>query len=352
MTASVTLKDIAKEAQVSIGTVSRVFNNHGNVTEEIRQRVLKSASQLGYFGAARQDGRVQENGRKVKEIGFLFYTYLANNVLVTNPFWSHILHGVESEASKSNIKVTYRSINESQVTPDMLLTTIYEMKLGGILLVGPAEREKVDLIQQAGFPLLLVDNYVPQTDAVLSDNFDGARAAVEYLINMGHRQIAFIGGPLLEGSPSKNKIYTIERRAQGYRMALLDAGLPIVYELCEAGDLSTDGGYEACKRLCERNVSFSAIFCANDETAIGALKALREAGLRVPEDVSLVGFDDIDLVEHLTPSLTTVRVNKDALGSVAVKRLVALMNNPDAVNVASVLEVELVQRESVGRGPF
>lgn len=349
MAGPVTLKDIAREAQVSIGTVSRVFNNHINVTEEVRQRVLKAATQLGYFAVTGQEQRSYDNNRMVREIGFLFSSFVPVNGITTNPFWSHILHGVESEASRFNIKVTYRSISGLQNTPDLLLTTIYEMKLGGALLVGPAELETAHLLQSIGIPLVLVDNHVPRFNSVLGSNFEGARTAVNYLISMGHRQIAFIGGPVREGTQPASGVYTIERRAEGYRMALLDAGLSISCELYESANLSTDGGYEACKRMLRSKLPFSAIFCANDEMAIGALKALREADLRVPEDVSLIGFDDISMVEHLVPALTTVRVDKEVLGSVAVKRLLALMSNPDPVSVSSVLEVELVIRDSVRR---
>ena len=348
MAGSITLKDIAKEAHVSIGTVSRIFNNQVNVTEEVRQRVLKAATQLGYFGSPGQDQRSYDNNRAVKEVGFLFYPPVPSNGIVTNPFWSHILHGVESAASKFNIKIAYRSINNLQKNADLLLTTIYEMKLGGILLVGPAELDTIQVLQSTGIPLVLVDNYVPHTHAVLGNNFAGARAAVEYLISMGHKRIAFIGGPTLDDNPgSANKIYTIKCRAEGYRMALVNADLPVPYELHESANLCTDGGYEACKRLLARGVPFSALFCANDEMAIGAMKALREADLHIPNDVSLIGFDDIDLVEHLTPSLTTVRVDKEVLGIIALKRLLSLMSNPDPAGVSSVLDVELVIRDSV-----
>ncbi|HLZ60362.1 MAG TPA: LacI family DNA-binding transcriptional regulator [Ktedonosporobacter sp.] len=353
MAGSVTLKEIAKEAQVSIGTVSRVFNNHTNVTEEVRQRVLKVATQLGYFTAVGQEPRLAEGNRAAKEIGFLFYSFVysfeGKEAVVGNPFWSHILHGVESEASKFNIKVAYRSISNLRNTPDILMTTIYEMKLGGILLLGPAEVEIVRLLQDTGIPVVLVDNYVPQANAVLGSNFEGARAAVEYLIAMGHRQIAFIGGPVGEGPRPISPVYTMERRAEGYRMALADAGLAVNYELYESANLSADGGYKACKRLLARGVPFTALFCANDEMAIGAMKALREAGLRIPEDISLVGFDDINMVEHLTPALTTVRVDKEALGAIAVKRLLSLMSNPDGISVSSVVDVNLVIRDSVSR---
>lgn len=356
MTSSVTVKDVARVAEVSVGTVSRVFNNHHNVTEEIRQRVLKAATQLGYAGPSGQDTRVRENTRMLKEIGFVYYSSMQEHVVTANPFWSHILYGVENETRKSNIKVTYRAIGETTHTPDILLSTLAEMKLGGILLVGPAESSTISQIKSLKIPLVLVDNYVPglAVDAVLGDNFEGARSAVDYLISEGHREIAFIGGSIMHGPRPVNKIYTIERRAAGYRTALLDAGLQVNYELYEAGNLTLEGGYEACKRLLDRyaQMPFSALFCANDATAIGSIKALREAGLRIPEDVSLIGFDDLEMVEHLTPPLTTVRVNKEALGYIAVKSLIMRATDMDAVSVTSVLDVELIKRESVIAHPF
>jgi DNA-binding LacI/PurR family transcriptional regulator len=357
---SVTVKDVARVAEVSVGTVSRVFNNHHNVTEENRQRVLKAASELGYAGPGRGAGErtrtnwplsSRENGRGLKEIGFIYCTSMHEPAVTANPFWSHILSGVESETSKLNIKVTYRSIGEIAHTPDILLTTLSEMRLGGILLVGPAEASTISLIKNLKLPLVLVDNYVPglALDAVLGDNFEGARSAVDYLISEGHTEIAFIGGSVLPGPRPMNKIYTIERRAAGYRTALLDAGLHINYDLYEAGGLTLDGGYQACKRLLGRyaQTPFSALFCANDATAIGSIKALREAGLRVPEDVSLVGFDDLEMVEHLTPPLTTVRVNKEAMGYIAVKSLITRATDMDAVSVTRMLDVELIKRASV-----
>ncbi|GAC1469911.1 MAG: LacI family DNA-binding transcriptional regulator [Ktedonobacteraceae bacterium] len=352
MAGSVTVKDVAREADVSVGTVSRVFNNHSNVTEEVRLRVLKAAAALGYFGPRSQELRANESSRALKEIGFLYYSNVDKTAATMNPFWSHILNGAESEARKSSVKVTYRAIGELTSTPDILLTTLYEMKLGGILLVGPAEPETIRLLQTMKLPLVLVDNYVPglSIDAVLADNFEGARTAVDYLLSRGHRKIAFIGGPTLDSPRPSNKIYTLERRAAGYRTALLDAGLPVNYKLyVGSNDLSAEGGYEACKRLLMDNGdnAFSAIFCANDELAIGAMKAVREAGYRVPEDLSFVGFDDIAMVEHLTPALTTVRVNKEALGHVAVKSLLARFADFEAVSVTSILDVELVRRASV-----
>ncbi len=348
MTTSITVKDIAREAEVSVGTVSRVFNNHKNVTEEVRLRVLKVAAELGYARSVSHDSP-HSAYRAIKEIGFLYCSNVDETAATSNPFWSHILHGAENEARKSNIKVTYRAIGELAQTPPRLIATIKEMNLDGILFVGPAELETIRLIKQLNTPMVLVDNYMPgiAADTVLCDNFEGARSAVEYLIEAGHSRIAFIGGPVVQGPRPVNKIYTLERRAAGYRTALRDAGLGVDYTLYEACTLSPESAYEACKRLLARNVVFTALFCANDSIAIGAMKALREAGRQVPEDISLIGFDDIDLVEHLTPALSTVRVNTEALGYVAVKSLLARVADPDMVAIASILAVELIKRDSV-----
>ncbi len=197
--------------------------------------------------------------------------------------------------------------------------------------------------------LVLIDNYFPksQVDAVVSDNFEGAKQAVEYLVSKGHRQIAFIGGPTTMSNRPINKIYTIERRAAGYRTALLDAGLEINYGLYESSNLSAEGGYLACQRLLERGTKFTALFCANDATALGAMKALREARLDVPQDVSVMGFDDIDIAQLYHPALTTVRVNKEAMGAAAVKALIERVADPEAVSATIMLEVQLIERESV-----
>ncbi len=352
-TGLVTVKDVARKAEVSVGTVSRVFHNHSNVTEEIRVRVLQAAEELGYRKSVSQEPP-QSRGRTLKEIGFLYCSFVDDTAATSNPFWSHILHGVEREAHLSNIKVTYKAINNLAPTPRELANAIQDMKLDGILLVGPAEKENIEAFKQAGVPLVLVDNHIPglSVDSVLCDNFEGAKLAVNFLIEQGHQSIAFIGGPVLDGPRPLNIIYTLERRSAGYRTALLDAGLSVDYRLFESTHLDPQSGYEACQRLLARDVPFTAVFCANDESALGAMKALQEAGKHIPHDVSLIGFDDIALVGHLNPALTTVRVNKEALGTMAVKSLLIRAKEPHMTSVSCVLEVELIKRSSVGPCPL
>jgi LacI family transcriptional regulator len=323
------------------------LNNHGNINEQLRQRVLQVAAELGYFKTTGQNSVSRDGKVVLKEIGFLLaYSDFDESKLDT--FWAHILHGAEIEARKANIYVTYRGIRRNQ-TPYLVLSKLHEMRADGILLVGPAEPETVRSIQTTNVPLVLVDNYVripgQQVDAVLSDNFEGTKEAIAYLIHEGHQHIAFLSGST---TISPTPPYTFERRKDGYLSAMRDAGLTVYDELMESCNVGNpDDVYAACKRLLDSGTPFSALFCANDLSASWAIKALRELGLRVPEDVSVVGFDDGDIAEHLTPPLTTMRVNKEAMGATAVKSLLARVADPQAVSVTSILGVELIKRESV-----
>ena len=346
---SVTVKDVAREAGVSVGSVSHTFNSHDNVTDEIKQRVLQAAAKLGYVRSGSQGLSAEKKSRTLKEIGFLYCGSLEASSVAENPFWSRILQGAENAAREATMKINYCDITNLVQDPQALVHTIEELHLEGILLVGAVDAETVRVVKNLNLPLVLVDNYVRgmAVDSVLCNNFEGARMAVEYLISEGHRQIAFIGGPLLPAPHPLNQVYTLEHRAAGYRTALYEAGLEVNDALFETSHLLTQSAYEACQRLLARQVPFTAIFCANDSIAIGAMKALREAGLALPDDVSLVGFDDIDMVEHLTPALTTVHVHKEALGTIAIKVLLGRVADPDAISQTCLLEVELVKRQSV-----
>jgi LacI family transcriptional regulator len=349
---SVTAKDVAQYAKVSVGTVSRVFNNHSNVSEDIRLRVLKVAADLGYFHVGKQPASTRANGRTLKEVGFLYCSTIEETPATLDPYWAPIFHGVESESRQANIKITYRTITDVRHQPHFFIPTIYEMRLGGALLVGQAEAEIVHALQATRLPVVLVDNYIPDlecpVDAVLPDNFQGTRLAMDYLFRMGHRRIAFIGGPSESLTPpTYHKIHSIQQRWNSYRVALLDRDIPINYSLVESGNLTMEGGYLACKRLLERKADFTALFCVDDITAIGAMKALREAALDVPVDVSVIGFDGIDLGQHITPALTTINANTRAIGAVALKTLMARAIDPDGPTMTITLGVELIKRDSV-----
>ncbi len=344
MTGSVTVKDVAYRAGVSVGTVSRVFNNYSNVTEESRDRVVKAAISLGYKKLTAK-ALPERHLLALKEIGFLFCSPLYEEKTRSNTLWPYILYEVEREAYKFGIKVIYRDMRDVIQMPPKFLLLIQKLQLDGILLADFVEPAIIPLVESLNIPVVAVVNHLPgyRIDCVDSDYFEGASIAVRYLIKQGHRQIAYIGSPtLLATHPA-----SVDLRYTGYCMALLDAGLSIKHELIEVGDFSIAGGYQACRRLLERYVPFTAIFCMNDTTAIGAVEALRKVGRRIPEDVSVVGFDDIALVAHLTPALTTVRINKEALGAIAVRHLLEQVENPTKIGTSTFVDVELIERNSV-----
>lgn len=348
---SVTVKDVAQGADVSIATVSRVLNNQGHINEEMRLRVLKVASELGYNKTVSQNSPSRSNERILKEIYFLFNAGNSIDKSKLDPFWAPILHGAEGEARKLNSRMVYHGIGQNYL-PDQLLTKLQDTSTtSGILLAGPARFENVQALLATNSPLVLIDNYVhvegARVDAVLSDSFEGTREAIQYLIHEGHQHIAFVGGytPL---SPKPQKVYTFERRKDGYLSALREAGLTIHESLIETCDVDDpEDVLAACQRLLATQIPMSAVFCANDPTASWVMKALHTLGLRIPEDVSVVGFDDADLAEHLTPALTTMRVNRGAMGATAVKALLARVMDPQAVSTTTILTVDLIKRGSV-----
>ena len=351
MADSITAKEVAQQAGVSVGTVSRVFNNHSNVSDEIRQRVLKIAAELGYFRSVGQAAIGRPHSRILKEVGFLYCSSIEQTPATLNPYWTPIFQGVENESRQANIKITYRTITDICHTPHALLSALYEMRLGGVLLVGQPGPDTIEAVRSTRTPVVQIDNYIAELehpiDSILPDNFQGASTAMEYLFHEGHQRIAFIGGPAFPGPRPIYRIHSIQQRWISYCMAFLNRGLLVPYDLVDSGDLSMEGGYAACKRLIEKKLDFSAIFCVDDITAIGAMKALREAGLSVPDDVSVIGFDGIDLGQHVTPALTTMSVDANALGSIALKTLIARASEPESPCVTTLLEAKLVKRESV-----
>ncbi len=344
---TVTARDVAREAGVAAGTVSRVFNHHTNVAPEIRLRVLRAAAQLGYENPA----AAPSNGHAMSEVGFLFSPVNDGTDAVSNPFWGRILAGVEAEALRSRIRLIYCSISTVRDTHAALVGMVQGMRLSGALVVGPAKQDALQALQTLHLPIVQVGSYTRGAglDGVVAEGFEGGRSATAHAIEQGHQRIAHITGPLVAGRlHPRCWSYDVDLRIQGYRAALFDAGLPVDDQLIEGSNLTPQGGYEACSKLLARRIEFSALFCANDSSALGAIRALREAGFDVPRDVSVIGFgDDSDIVEHTNPALTTVRIDAEGLGAVGLKRLLARAADRTGAPTLTILETELIKRESV-----
>lgn len=344
----VTIRDIAQQSGVSVGTVSRVLNKRPDVNADLRRRVLEAATTLRYVGPAGQGG-THIAARSIKHVAFLLTLSTAvESATSVGPFWADILHGVESEARAAGCQIRFRVVAPDEDS-DTLVRTLAESHSGGVLLVGMASPTLIAALRAQSLPLVLVDHRFPGAalDAVLSDDFGGMTLAMHYLLRRGHRQIAFLGGNACTETSPIEHFYTVDQRLAAYRHALLSAGIaidPALHIPCAPNAL---GGEAACRALLDREAPFSAICCANDKTAIGALKALHAAAKRVPDDVSLIGFDDSELAAHTIPALTSVHVDAVGLGATALRVLFARANESDPIPVTTTLSVTLTERASV-----
>lgn len=337
----VTVNDVAREANVSPATVSRVFNKNPNISEETRELVLKTAAKLGYKPRVRKsEGRESSK----KNIAIVFNNRLSS--LTDDPFYGQVIAGIEQIVSHKNYNLFFRTVT-GHLNSDLerIETLISDEKLAGIILAGyEIDEQLVKQIKKNNLPLVLVDSnlYDENVNMILNDNTTGARAAVDYLITLGHRRIAFVGGPLNHTS--------LDERYIGYKQALRRAGIKKNEEyitFCKPRFDAEDGYRATLAMLKSCNPMPTAIFAANDMLAIGAMRAVFELGLSIPHDISVVGFDDISMAQHTIPQLTTVRIQKHEMGMMAAKRLLELIDEPEAKPIKVIVGVELVVRDSV-----
>lgn len=325
------LREIAAAAGVSVSTVSRALAGHGNVSPALRARILAAAARCGYPVAARS------GPQRLDQVAFVVREALCP--APANPFYSHVLAGAEAECRRLGLRLFYTSVAAGVAGAEALAQLARPGT--GILLVGHLEVDLAALRERCPVPLVVVDNHLPDlpADSVLAANRDGLALAVQHLYRSGHRQIGFVG---------LCRHYTIVQRYRGFREALWDLGLALVPEwVVECEGLNPDAGYAALGRLLAQGGSRpTAVCCANDAVAMGVLRAAAEAGLAVPGDLAVVGFDDVDMAAHLIPPLTTVRVPKQAMGALAVRRLAERAACPDLPVTRSLLNVELVVRDS------
>jgi LacI family transcriptional regulator len=339
MANSITLRDVADLAGVSIGTASQALNNRPNVAAATRARVIDAAVTLGY---PVKDKPVSTKRSELSVVGLLT-KHDFGLPLDVNPFYSHVQMGVESECRKSHLSLMYANIEvDVSNRPVMWPLMISEQQVDGLIMAGTFIEDTVDLLQRKiDIPIVLVDSYAPNLpfDSIVIDNITGACEGVAYLLDQGHTHIGLIG--FNEESPP-----SIQERWKGYIKTLQEQGMEDLY--IEASGLSRESGYEVTQRLLQRAPEITAIFACNDLTAIGALHAARDMDLAVPDDLSVMGFDNIDLAKEISPALTTIHVHKTWLGVLGVRQLMARAQSPDEPRVTILLDTELIVRDSVG----
>jgi len=337
-----TLEEVAKLAGVSRSTVSRVVNQHPNVRPEVRERVWEVIRKTGYqpHAAARSLAT-----RRTRVIGLIIPQ--AVTTLFTDPYFPILIRGVADACNAHNYHLmlslfSRRRVQESRARQDLLYQQVLRGRYldGVVVSSAPLDDPIFPRLLEDGVPFIIVGRYPHErANYVDVDNVAGARMAVEHLLRLGHERVATITGPL--------NMCSGQDRLEGYRQALAARGIPVDEDLIAEGDFTEQGGQAAMRRLLPHRPT--AVFAASDMMAVGAIKVLREAGLRVPEDVAVVGFDDIPLASMVEPPLTTVRQPIEQLGSMAVELLVSLMENPGEETVHRVvLPTELVIRASCG----
>jgi LacI family transcriptional regulator len=332
---SVTIRDVAQRAGVSIAAVSRALNGSGYVSTEIKQRVQEAALALRY--------RPHDSARGLK----LQRTNTIGLVIadITNPFYSELAAGVLSSAKKWGYHVILAAMDEEPATEEEYLNVLMEKRVDGILAVATGQNQRAwrDVID-LGIKVVLVDRKVaslPEADVVLVDNAKGSCEAISYLLRLGHRRIGILSGP--------TSLTTGQGRLQGYAEAHEDAHLSVDPQLVQQVSFKRESGIEAVDQLLALPEPPSAIFAANNLLGEMAMFAIRAHGLRMPEDISLLMFDDVPWASLTTPQITVVAQPISHLGSCAVEQLILRLQNPAATVQEArtvVLESELIMRES------
>ncbi|MBV8380336.1 MAG: LacI family DNA-binding transcriptional regulator [Paucibacter sp.] len=331
-----TIKDVAALAGVSFTTVSHVLNETRPVSAEARARVLAAVEEIGYLPSA-----VARSLRKseTKIVGVLVPN-------VQNPFFAELVCGVEACCRQAGYSVLICNSDNDPRHQQDYMRTLLEKRVDGLLLSSAGDDEALARIfKMARVPAVTVDRLVPgvRGDRVSVNNQEGARLAVEHLISLGHRRIACISGP--------REFEVSRERVEGWRRALADAGIEADESLVVERDFSSPGGYAATRELLRGGHGITAVFASNDMMAVGALRAAAELGVRLPQQLSVIGFDDIELSRYVFPALSTAGVSIRELGAEAGRVLIGRIENSTAALRDIQLTPSLVVRESTAPVP-
>ena len=325
----VTIRDVAALAGVSHQTVSRIINGSEHVSPATRQKVEKAIDQLGFrpnaIATFMARGRTQ--------------TLACISPNLTDYTFARIIEGAEIEARQLGYFVISSSAEDESTFGTLIDQLVATRRTEGLLVMNPYADLRFTLLPH-DFPTVFLGAraFNELADAVHLDDYDAGRLATQHLIDLGHTHIATFSGPIEE-------VCVVDRLA-GYQQALTAQGIRPHPALVRYGDWAASSGYESVLQLLEQKIPFSAIFAQNDRIAIGAIHALHEAGLSVPEDISIIGFDDIPLSAYFDPPLTTMRQDFFQIGRIAVRRLIERIQNPFQAVEQLQIPAELVLRRS------
>ncbi len=334
-----TLKEIAEMAGVSISTVSRVINQNNSkvASKEVQDRIWQIVRDSNYVPNASARNLKLGNSQfnvevPTKTIGCIFARSMTDK---NDPFFSQIARAIEQEAFKQGYLMKY-SFSAYDINDSNVFHLITNNQVNGLAILGRFDQNLLKFIKQHYKHVVYTGLNKVDTgfDQIICDGYQATIAAVNHLHKLGHTQIGYIG--------EKNK----ELRYQGYCDAMAALNLPIKREHIVVTPLSSEGGYTGVKEFFKRNMTLTAFFCANDVTAIGAMKAIKELGYQVPHDISIISIDDIDTAQYVSPMLTTVHVPMEELGKMTAKILIDRIENGKSLPVKIELPFYIANRES------
>ncbi len=333
---SVTIYDIAREANVGIGTVSRVLNNSANVTSETRQRVMSVAKKLNYQPHAFAQALARKRSNTLSAIIPFF----------TNYFFIEVLQGVQETLSTVGYDLIIHGVKNTKQVEEYLQRSMRKGRVDGTLLFSmelPARFAEEFL--KIKTPLVLVDTFHPQFDSIRVDNAEGTRTATEHLISLGHRRIGMINANL-KSAPARERLSTFRETLRTKGVAISEEF--IINSTEERNDgFSRESGYHGMMALLERGTDLpSALVVSSDIQAIGVLAALREKNIHVPDDIAVIGFDDVELAKNF--DLTTMNQPMFKMGELAVKKMLERIEKPGAPVTSVNFKPSLVVRASCG----
>lgn len=335
---SMTLKELGRLAGVHPSTVARVLNGdpQQRVSEEVRTRILALAHKYGY-----QPNHLARSLRTKRS--FVIGTAIPD---IANPFFAILFRGIEDTLAASEYNVILANTDDDPAREQRGIAMLRQRQVDG-LIIATARREDptIEALAATGFPFVLVNRHTDPlpANAVVPDDYAGAAAAIEHLVALGHRRIAHIAG--------SDEMSTGHTRRRGYLDTIQRHHLPADPDLVVSGSFREPGGYEAMRRLFALPQPPTAVFAVNDLAAVGAMRAIEDAGLRVPRDISIIGFNDLSTAIGAMRALTTVRLPLHDMGTAAAERLLAQITGQMVAPEPVVIPVELVVRQSTGPAP-
>jgi LacI family transcriptional regulator len=340
MRPKVTISQIADQCNVSASTVSIVLNNKPGVSDGTRDDILGVAQKMGYAVKAPAP-KPGIRHRKLNTMAMLVKTD-PGLLPPANPFYSRIIQGVDDACKDLGLNLLFSMLpiddnNHAEKLPHFINSNMAD----GFLMVGAFLDETISsILSRWNVPIVLVDGYSDTKihDAVISDNFRAAYQAVEYLIKMGHKHIGLVGG--------ESDCYpSLSERRNGYFRAMKDNDLKEIYSA--DFNINQQSAQEKVTKFVRENPKITALFAINDNIAVDAIHAIQHLGLRVPQDISVIGYDDTHIAKSVFPALTTMHVDTVAMGQGAVHLISMRMHKPDAARVTLVIHPTLVERQSV-----